>query len=654
MERWLWVAVLALAAVVPVVVSSKVFPDGSPNRDEAGYLSQASALRAGELTLPASTHDPSFRPFLSSVEGDRVIFKYQPAWPALIAASEAITGTTRGALVVTGVAATLAVAALAHEVSGRRRVALLAAAIFACSPWFVVQSGTYLAYPASAAVLAGATAVVLRAVRTGHRGLLVVGGALFGLGLFHRPFDALLAGIPVLAWLIARRRRTAAPVVPDLVRIGLGAAPLLVLTLAYNVAISGSPFRFALSVTGPIDTFGFGERSSFLRAGQPLLPGQGGPFDFTPGEAWRTVIAFGGTFDDWLLGGVLAIVLAGLGLRWAPRRGRAWLVAAQGLIVPVGYFFWWGAANARAYQLHKLLGPIYWFALLVTFAVLGAIGVDGLATRLVDARQRRRSPAGTEGGQAVRAPRGAVGAVAGAIVVGLLVVSAATSVDTRTSLRNVRDDRRAEVALLAAPPGGGRTVTVAPRQYPGDPYVPVPVPATFDGDHLVAMDPSGGWGRFDLLDALPGRTMAEVVPTHSPGGIFEPPVRVRTELSVRSGASVELVAAAAGDPTYVRLKAEDPDGVEGARRPLALDDGELRVSVTPEGGGGDVEVPAGPPVEVVLGVDGFELHWLARVDPNDAGRVQVIDPPRQVRRYAFEGRRPVEVVEDVSAFIRPA
>ena len=55
------------------------------------------------------------------------------------------------------------------------------------------------------------------------------------------------------------------------------------------------------------------------------------------------------------------------------------LVLAQGLIFPVGYFVWWGAANAWSYRLHDLLGPLYWFPLLATASVLGGAGIDRLA-----------------------------------------------------------------------------------------------------------------------------------------------------------------------------------------------------------------------------------------------------------------------------------
>jgi len=290
-SRAAWLLLVVLAAVAPVVVASRAFPVGSPDRDDAGYLSQANALRAGHLTLSAADHDPFFLPFLSGVDGDRVVFKYQPAWPALIAASEAVTGTPKVALALTGAASALAVAALAFEVTRRRRAALAAGFVFATSPWFLVQSGTYLAYPASTALLCGGTALVLRAARTGSSRLWVAAGAVMALGVFHRPYDAVLGLLPVAVWFVATRRRSGT-VRRDVGWIALGAAPFALLFFAYNRAVTGKFFTLAFSLVGPNDRFGFGLRSSLADPGEP------GFYDFTPGEAWRTVLAFAASLTE--------------------------------------------------------------------------------------------------------------------------------------------------------------------------------------------------------------------------------------------------------------------------------------------------------------------------------------------------------------------
>jgi hypothetical protein len=105
-RHWVVLPAALVAALASLGVSHLAFSAGSPDHDELAYLSQADALRAGELTLPRTTHDPAFRPFLSGVRGDRIVFKYQPAWPAFLAAVRSLTGSYR-------------VAARARGLSGR-------------------------------------------------------------------------------------------------------------------------------------------------------------------------------------------------------------------------------------------------------------------------------------------------------------------------------------------------------------------------------------------------------------------------------------------------------------------------------------------------------------------------------------------------------
>lgn len=618
-SRAAWLLLVLLAAAAPVLVASRAFPVGSPDRDDAGYLSQANALRAGHLTLSAADHDPFFLPFLSGVDGDRVVFKYQPAWPALIAASEAVTGTPKGALALTGVASALAVAALAFEVTRRRRAALAAGFVFATSPWFLVQSGTYLAYPASTALLCGATALVLRAARTGSRRLWAAAGAVMALGVLHRPYDAVLGLLPVAVWFVVARRRSGT-VRRDLGWIALGAAPFALVFFAYNRAVTGRFTTLAFSLVGPNDRFGFGLRSSLADPGDP------GFYDFTPGEAWRTVLAFAGSLPDWLPGGLLILGLAALGLRAVKDRKLAALVVAQGLIFPVGYFVWWGSANARSYHLHDLLGPLYWFPVLAAVSVLGGAGVDRLAARRPGVL--RHLPA-----QVV-----AVGAIAV-----LVAVSAATSGDTIDALHEARENQ-AELVDALRPGPGAETITIAPRTFAGDIFVPVPVPGSLDAPHLVAVDPTEGDRRFELIDRYPDRTIVDTLNVHAPGEPFEAGIMTRQQLSVTSGETVALSARIIG-PGEVTARVGDQEQV------LPVTDGTVTVTLAAEPTEGALVVPEGRPVQVVIGVDDAELHYLARVVD---GEVQVIEPPMPVRHYHFPGHAPTDVVEDVSARIGPA
>lgn len=617
--RSAWILLVLLAAAAPVLVAGRLFPSGSPDRDDAAYLSQANALRAGHLTLPAASHDPFFLPFLSGVDGDRVVFKYQPAWPAVIAASEALTGTPKTALALTGVASTLAVAALAFEVTLRRRAALAAGFVFATSPWFLIQSGTYLAYPVSTALLCGATALVVRAARTGVAGLWVAAGACMGLGVLHRPFDAVLGLAPLGVWFLVTRWRSGS-IRRDVGWLSLGAAPFALLFFAYNRAVTGSMFTLAFSLVGPHDRFGFGPRSSLADPGEP------GFYDFTPGEAWRTVLGFAGSLADWLPGGLLIGVFAYLGFRAVRSRGLGWLVLAQALVFPLGYVVWWGAANAWTYDLHDLLGPLYWFPVLASGAVLGGAGIDRLASRRPGALQR--------------VPASSVVVLS----IGLLVVvSLVTSGDTQAALREARDNQEEMVAALR-PGSGARTLTIAPRTFDGDLFVPVPVPGSLDEDHLVGLDPTEGHRRFELIDRFPDRTIVDTLKVHGAGQPFDPGTLTRQELDVTSAPTVTLTAEVTDPGEVTAAVGED-------RQVLEVVDGKVQVTVAAEATPGALVVPEGGPVDVVIEFDDYELHYLARsVD----GEVQVIEPPTPIRHYHFPGHPAADIIEDVGFRIRPA
>jgi hypothetical protein len=229
------------------------------------------------------------------------------------------------------------------------------------------------------------------------------------------------------------------------------------------------------------------------------------------------------------------------------------------------------------------------------------------------------------------------------VIAALVAVSAATSSDTRRDLDEARTEQALEVATLRPGPGE-RSLVIAPPNFPRDTYVPVPVPARFDGAHLVAMDPTRGAGRFDLIDRFADRSYVDVIRVQPTGKPFDRPVRVRRDLTVVTGPTVDLAAQTfgAGEP-YA--------GIDGAEEPVPADEGRVSVTLAAEDTPGAITVPASGPVWVVLGIEDFELHYLARVVD---GEVQVIEPPTPIRHYHFEGHDPIDVIEDTTVRIVPA
>ncbi|MDP9428849.1 MAG: hypothetical protein M3Q47_08235, partial [Actinomycetota bacterium] len=319
--------------------------------------------------LPAD-HDP-FRPWASAVVGDRVVLKYTPPWPALIAAGDLLTGSPRAALAVSAAAAAVLVALLTAEVLRDRVVAVAAGALFALSPVVVVQSGTYLPYLFSLALGMGAAVLLLSGTRLGSTPRLVAAGAVAGLAAFARPFDALLTVGPFAVAVLLARERSGLSRFGVVLRVAAGALPVLGLSLVYNAVVVGGPFRLPFTVTGPQDTFGFGDRGVFPDY----------TVAFTPADGVSGLLANLRATPGWVAGGLVVVALAVLGLVRTSGAAR-WPVAALAVVVPLGYLPFWGPwAISAQWKGLALFGPFYSLPVVVSLTVFGAAGLARVARR---------------------------------------------------------------------------------------------------------------------------------------------------------------------------------------------------------------------------------------------------------------------------------
>src|SRR6266513_139883 len=74
-----------------------------------------------------------------------------------------------------------------------------------------------------------------------------------------------------------------------------------------------------------------------------------------------------------------AVLVCIVVLVWQRRHdSRVWLLVAMMCTLIVGYFFWWGSANAFHFKLEQPLGPFYGYPLLMPLAVAGAWGATTL------------------------------------------------------------------------------------------------------------------------------------------------------------------------------------------------------------------------------------------------------------------------------------
>jgi 4-amino-4-deoxy-L-arabinose transferase-like glycosyltransferase len=360
------VAALAVVAATSAVLTSvTLFPYLSVNQDETVYLLQADSLRAGHLFPPAPPAEgDAFVPWLSVVSGDRYVPKYSPVWPSMIAAGRLLTGSQHAAQAVVAAGVVVVTYLLARQVLGRRWPAVLASVFLLLSPFFLVQSATFLSYLPNLLLLEGFAVALLAGVRRRSPPLLVLSGLLLGLAAFARPYDAVLFAMPFGAWLLFTRRHALRKLFSEAGWLLGGLIPPLLATLAFFRAATGSPFRSPFNLLDKSDTLGFGAKSVF--SWQPRV-------DYGAKQAWHGLLGNSLLLSFWCFGGLVLIGLAVVALRRRTTGLEPWL-GLVALTIPVGYLVFWGSDVVSRWEGPWRVGPFYYLPVLAPLAVLGAGG----------------------------------------------------------------------------------------------------------------------------------------------------------------------------------------------------------------------------------------------------------------------------------------
>jgi 4-amino-4-deoxy-L-arabinose transferase-like glycosyltransferase len=375
---WRAAAVVGLAvaaAAAAVAIQRNLFPYFSGDHDEPVYQFQAMLLLHGHLTLSAAQQDPFFRPWLSGTHDGHLVLAFTWAWPLVLAAARWLTGSMLPAIAASFSFAVITCYLFAREVLDRHWKALLAAALVALSPFTLVLAGTYLNYVFALGLYLLFGWLLLRGLRTGSSLTLLLAGASWGAILLTRPYDAVLVAVPTALFLFLRRSDHG--LLGPLLRLALGAAPLVGLALGLNWVTGGSPFAFPTSVQSQgTARFFWGYRSL-----APDVPG----ISFTVGNAFSSLGRNLWAVPTWMFGTYLAIALAVYGgvrlARRAPRR-LALLVGLL-LVFPLGYVAWFASALTAPGALNGM-GPHYYLPMTVPIAILAAEGVAGALERPVN------------------------------------------------------------------------------------------------------------------------------------------------------------------------------------------------------------------------------------------------------------------------------
>jgi hypothetical protein len=391
-DRQATLLLAVLTGVAVFLIGEGVFPYYTSNHDEAVYLQQAEMLLDGQIRMYPPVKE-SFRPWFFVEDGGSIYPKYTPVTAGLFALG-GLVGSYRLTLAVL---AALAVALTDGVVSELfdDRTGLLASALLAVSPLFIVQASVFLPYvPAFTLNLCFAWAY-LRADRTRDWRFAVLAGSAIGLSFWARPYTAVLFGTPFVChalWTLRTFDRE--PILRQGIIAALGLVGVAI-ALSYNAVITGDPLTFPYEAFAPRDGLGFGEREIV-----------GYERDYTPELALeanaRNLWQFA---TRWTPAGIVGTVLAVLGvgavLRSPQRRRDPRVLAVLGTFVTIalGNVYFWGTLNVlgelsdTSDGLISTLGPYYHVGLLLSTVTLGAVGIDALASGANRLQTRLDGPA---------------------------------------------------------------------------------------------------------------------------------------------------------------------------------------------------------------------------------------------------------------------
>jgi hypothetical protein len=355
---------------------------------------------------------------------------------------------------------------LAKELTADRRVAATAAALLAASPVVLVQSALVLPYVLFLVLAELALWALVAGARSRRAGLLALAGFLGGFAFVARTFDALLLLGPPAIWSLWRAGSKRLRLLAGLVG---GLVPPAALLLWFDDAATGSPLRLPFSLFQSGDTLGFGVHR--------VYPGEAGRhFGFAQG--WqglsRHLELLGG---GWAFGGVILLALALVPLLRRRASSELLAVLAGGVLLVVGYLFFWGIWNAGIiWGAVRYLGPYYLMPLLISVSILAALGLVDIAA------------AGMWRGVATVVVAAAVSAVA---LVPALRSDLALNADNTTLARAVAAQGRSLVYVDTYPDYLGHPTTVISNKYP------------VGGRTVFAL--ARGGDDFRVLHAFPGR-----------------------------------------------------------------------------------------------------------------------------------------------------
>jgi hypothetical protein len=368
-DRFGWLAA-AVATVIAATLNVTSYERHPHVPDEVNYLIHARYFADGMWTMPAPTVPAAFDLDLMTYEPTQWYSPVPPGWPAVLAVGAFFGMPWLVNPVLAGLSVRLAYALFLHWYT--RRTARYAAALLACSPWFLFLGMSYMTHMFTLTCALVAAVGVAKARESGSWLWGLIGGVGVGATSLIRPLDGLLVGILIAMWALGlggRRLRLAALAGLFAGTVGAGA-----LQFPYNRMLTGDPLQFPINAYTDAhygrnsNAYGFGPDRGLGWAIDPN-PGHG-PVD---GVINANLNAFGINTDlfGWSTGSLFLVALF-LCAGTLSRSDRALMAAV--VVISGGYFFYYFSGGPD-------FAARYWFPVVIPLVALSARGLEWLEAR---------------------------------------------------------------------------------------------------------------------------------------------------------------------------------------------------------------------------------------------------------------------------------
>jgi hypothetical protein len=351
-----------LAIFITAWISYNIF-QGIPHlEDEFAYVWQAKAITQGKLTIPSPPEYKSFLvPFVVDYEGQR-FGKYPIGWPIMLSLGERIRLPWLVNPFLAGLAVWLTFRLCSKLIN--ENAGVLAAALTATSPFFLMNSGSLLSH-SWGLVLSTVFAISWLDSIEKQRKVPewippVVAGLTMGLLALTRPFTALGVAIPFGVHGIISLIHGAPNTRKRIIAIGIVALVIGSLHFVWQYAATGDPFLNPYTLWWEYDKIGFGPGIGVTEQGHTLR------------IAWDNLkITMNSAYSDLFGWFKISWLFIPFGL-WSLRENRkSWVIISVAPALIVLYLGYWIGAWA--------LGPRYYFESLYSLTILTSAGIFWLA-----------------------------------------------------------------------------------------------------------------------------------------------------------------------------------------------------------------------------------------------------------------------------------